>query len=512
MNERVADESAHQQRTIELRVPVNASAARVYRGLTSSIEQGAIAGGRAMVEPFVGGKLSWADGRIGTITGAIEQLTPNRRLVLSLDPLPWIEGWGLGPQPRHTRLELSLADSPSGCELVLGQSVASAEQARCMEYEWRTFYLGPLQTYFERHTAASSADRALTVSPAAALSFSDAGSLRVLSGAGGQWFELPRRLALRLLELFSSPAPRSSALSRCDAAERVSISEAIDALLGTLVLVPVDQAVAAATRTRWEPHDRLFHDISTRFGNHGWHQLGRDDQLPAVKPPLSDRVTVLPDTEIPAISLPAALAARHSTREFDRRRIPLETLSGFLHCARNVRGVTATRWNHAWLPGEHISRVYPSGGALYSTELYLVVGKDGVEQVDSGVYHYCPDRHVLEQLCTESPAIAATLEAVSSESRLQPPPGPPPHLVPPVMLVISSRLGRVSYKYGGFAYALVLQEVGAMQQTFSLTATALGLGGCALGASPGAVGLLERQCAISPIDEPVVGFYMLGPY
>lgn len=505
------EHAAHEQSRVEVRVLAKAGAARVYRALTSSIEQSGISGGHAVIEPTAGGKVLWAGGRLGTITGTVEQLTPDQALVIALDPLRWIDGWGLGPQPRLARVELTVLDVPSGSEIILRQQVESAEQARCMEYEWRTFYLTPLQVYFERWCAASAAgETPLAISTSAAFCWGDA-RITVLSGAGGAFFELSRPVALRLLEIFATPMARSEALSQVEAAERARLSEAIDALLGTLVLVPVDQAAAVATRTRWEPHDRLFHEIAMSFGNHGWHQLGGDDPLPAVKPPSSGPVIVLPDTEIPGISLREALTARRSMREFDRRRVPLDTLSAFLLCVRNVRGATARRWNHEWLPGEYVSRLYPSGGALYSTEVYLLVGRDSVERVGAGVYHYCPARHVLEELYTESDAVVPILESVTSESQLRPPPGPPPHLVPAVMVVISSRLGRVSYKYGGFAYSLVLQEVGAMQQTFSLVSAALGLGGCALGASPGAVRLLQQRCSVSPRDEPIVGFYMLGP-
>ncbi|MFX8207358.1 SagB family peptide dehydrogenase, partial [Acinetobacter baumannii] len=52
---------------------------------------------------------------------------------------------------------------------------------------------------------------------------------------------------------------------------------------------------------------------------------------------------------------------------------------------------------------------------------------------------------------------------------------------PQILITITARLGRVSWKYSSIADSLILKDVGALMQTFYLMATEMGLGGCAIG-------------------------------
>jgi oxazoline/thiazoline dehydrogenase len=74
--------------------------------------------------------------------------------------------------------------------------------------------------------------------------------------------------------------------------------------------------------------------------------------------------------------------------------------------------------------------------------------------------------------------------------------------------VITSRIFRDSWKYEKIAYRLVLQDLGCLYQTLSLTVTALGLASCILGAVDarrlGAIMKLE------PLIEPVIGEMLLS--
>jgi oxazoline/thiazoline dehydrogenase len=53
--------------------------------------------------------------------------------------------------------------------------------------------------------------------------------------------------------------------------------------------------------------------------------------------------------------------------------------------------------------------------------------------------------------------------------------------LPHIRLVMTSRFLRNSWKYEKISYRLILQDLGCLYQTFSLTATALGLASCILG-------------------------------
>ena len=51
---------------------------------------------------------------------------------------------------------------------------------------------------------------------------------------------------------------------------------------------------------------------------------------------------------------------------------------------------------------------------------------------------------------------------------------------PQVLIIVTARFGRISWKYSSIAYALILKDVGVLIQTFYLMATDIGLGGCAI--------------------------------
>ena len=79
---------------------------------------------------------------------------------------------------------------------------------------------------------------------------------------------------------------------------------------------------------------------------------------------------------------------------------------------------------------------------------------------------------------------------------------------PPVLVVITSRFGRVRWKYSGLAYALQLKHVGVIQEAMYLTATALGLGGCALGS--GNTDAFGALAGLAYLEEGSVGEFVLG--
>jgi SagB-type dehydrogenase family enzyme len=79
---------------------------------------------------------------------------------------------------------------------------------------------------------------------------------------------------------------------------------------------------------------------------------------------------------------------------------------------------------------------------------------------------------------------------------------------PQILITITSRFARFNRKYSGMSYAAQLKNIGAIYQTMYLVATAMGLGGCALG-----LGNPDRFCRIASIDylrEGSLGEFMLG--
>ncbi|GAA2576572.1 MULTISPECIES: SagB/ThcOx family dehydrogenase [Streptomyces] len=256
----------------------------------------------------------------------------------------------------------------------------------------------------------------------------------------------------------------------------------------------------------WSVHDMLFHTRSV---------LGRDDgdygatfahaarlaPQPAVKPPPSGPVFALPRPDLDDVldrdpRFTSVLEGRRSGREYGPA-LDLSTLGEFLYRTARVRSLGTVGSGETAYPAT--DRPYPTGGAVYDLELYLTV-RDCPE-LPTGIYHYDPQGHRLV-LVDDAPAAVGTLSrGAMAAAALSAP--------PPVLITLTSRFQRLSWKYSGLTYSLVLKHVGALVQTFYLVGTAMGLAGCAvcsedITAFTGALGLDWRT-------ESPVGSFVLGP-
>jgi SagB-type dehydrogenase family enzyme len=90
-----------------------------------------------------------------------------------------------------------------------------------------------------------------------------------------------------------------------------------------------------------------------------------------------------------------------------------------------------------------------------------------------GVYHYEPLGHQLEPVNADAAAAGELLETARLATGMD--------RVPPVLITMTARSGRVSRKYEGLPYALALMDVGALIQTLYLVCTAMRLAPCAIG-------------------------------
>jgi SagB-type dehydrogenase family enzyme len=146
----------------------------------------------------------------------------------------------------------------------------------------------------------------------------------------------------------------------------------------------------------------------------------------------------------------------------------------------------------------YTARAYPSGGSSYPLELYLAVDK--CEGLDRGFYFYDAGEHALVRIEVRMPEFEALLKSAAfamGETG-----------VPQVLITIAARFGRVSWKYSSIAYSLILKDVGVLTQTFYLMATAMGLGGCAIGSFN--IDLFARMTGIDFYVEGPVGQFAIG--
>ena len=257
----------------------------------------------------------------------------------------------------------------------------------------------------------------------------------------------------------------------------------------------------------WDFHDLVFHTRSTegRQSNPiggAFRYANVVPPLPAVRPPWPGKKIDLRNcsTPDPVSSFVKLLRERHSVRDFDDEHpITLAELAQFLGSAARVLSEWKSGANFEGGPEiAYSTRPYPSAGSAYELELYLAVSNcDGLAR---GLYHYDAGGHALvaigvsaQQLQTLSAAAVFAMDA----------PGPPQ-----VLITIAARFGRISWKYSSIAYSLILKDVGSMIQTFYLTATDMGLGGCAIGT--GNIDLFARMTGLEFHVEGPVGQFALG--
>ncbi len=282
---------------------------------------------------------------------------------------------------------------------------------------------------------------------------------------------------------------------------------------GQILFVPgrdADQGLRAAEGdgdlVLWDFHDLLFHTRSTN-GRHANPTGGLYAHAHLAAPPPAIR----PSWPGPAIDLttldtapPSAFASllrrRRSTRAFDERRpITLAEVARLLGgAARIISRERSPDEDEEGPELEVAPRPYPSGGASYELELYLAV--DRCEGLARGFYHYDANRHGLVLIETNEHWLAAMLEDAQFAM------GAPD--VPQILVTMAARFSRVSWKYSGFAYALVLKHVGVLMQTLYLMATEMEIGACAIGV--GDIDLFAKMTGLAFHVEGSVGQIAIG--
>ncbi len=243
----------------------------------------------------------------------------------------------------------------------------------------------------------------------------------------------------------------------------------------------------------WSPTAYLFH-VATRDETFTPRPAPRLPAVAGPRPPV-----VLPARSGPSVPLPLprlgeaslaqALRDRRTHRHFGGGGVGAQHLGTLLGSTFGVQA-----WAHAE-EGPLALKTSPSGGARHSLEAYAWVRH--VEGVPAGLYHYRPDRHVLESLANDAPPDHVTRWLPQQDG----------YEGAAVVVAMASVLARVAWRYRtARAYRVVLLEAGHLAQTFCLTATALGLAPFCTGAL--ADSAIERDLGLDGIGQPV--FYVVG--
>lgn len=167
------------------------------------------------------------------------------------------------------------------------------------------------------------------------------------------------------------------------------------------------------------------------------------------------------------------LSTRRTRRESNKKKlISPDELSWLLYFSAGI--------NYLNKRSQHTRRMYPSGGARYPLELYLIIFKKTC-QLKPGIYHYNVKKHSLELIFRKSlfrevkkSLIIINRKIISKNN---------------IFLIITSVFGRSSIKYQELAYKLSLIEAGHLGQNICLVAESLNLTSCPIGS------LNEKQIA-----------------
>jgi SagB-type dehydrogenase family enzyme len=159
-------------------------------------------------------------------------------------------------------------------------------------------------------------------------------------------------------------------------------------------------------------------------------------------------------------SVEKAIKGRRSIRDFKERTLSLTHLSQLLWAAQGITDPIGNK------------RAAPSGGALYPLDIYILIGENGVEKIEAGVYHYLPKEHSV------SPITKGDRRKEIASASL----GQMWMAKAPIIFIITAEYRRITGKYGerGIRYALI--EVGHVGQNLFLQAEAMGLGAGIVGA------------------------------
>ncbi len=256
----------------------------------------------------------------------------------------------------------------------------------------------------------------------------------------------------------------------------------------------------------WEFHDLLF-QARSRGGRHRnpsggtYRFVDTIPPLPVVKPPVSEDIMALQEPDIDALGrndkpFSYVLENRMSVREFADTPISLSELAELLFRTARIKYVQKGDEH-----GDVAFRPYPGGGAIHELEIYPLIQR--CEGLDAGLYRYNPKEHQLERMIDFTEQLESMLwQAAAAMGK----PGTKKEIH--VLLLITSRFPRLSWKYQSMAYATTLKGLGCLYQTLYLVATAMELAPCAIGA--GDSDLFANTTGINYFDEPLIGEFVIG--
>ncbi len=167
-----------------------------------------------------------------------------------------------------------------------------------------------------------------------------------------------------------------------------------------------------------------------------------------------------------AKNLEHSIGERKSVRSFSEEPLTLQEVSNILWAAGGVKEAGLDAMTAA-------TRTFPSAGACYPLEFYIVTGENSVKDLDPGVYYYDPEKNALNKIETGDRRGELSRAAMGQKVIRD----------APVNVVITAYYERTTQRYGqqrGTRY--VHMDAGHSGQNIYLAAESLNLGTVAIGA------------------------------
>ncbi|GIW62716.1 MAG: nitroreductase [Patescibacteria group bacterium] len=181
---------------------------------------------------------------------------------------------------------------------------------------------------------------------------------------------------------------------------------------------------------------------------------------------------LLPIPKVKRFDIFQSLLERKSHRNFVNGSASLNDLSLLLYFSCGIKSVEFSNISERVANYNYFfnSRMYPSGGARFPLEVYLVLFKK-IDKIECGVYHYNVKRHSLIKIKkgrfkkTIKDKILLPVNKKMIKNSL-------------FYICVSSYFGRSFIKYGELSLILSLIEAGHLGQNLCLLSTVLNLGCC----------------------------------
>ncbi len=213
--------------------------------------------------------------------------------------------------------------------------------------------------------------------------------------------------------------------------------------------------------------------------------IGFEDRITEKKS--LNEIVKLPEPEVKGgLPIWECLRRRRSIRDYKNQPVSLRELSQILW---GSYGVTAKEWGY-------YLKTAPSAGALYPIEIYVASFK--VDGLKEGIYHFNPREMILKGIFEGDFSKEITYACLGQDFILD----------SAFALILTAIPSRTMGKYRERGIRYILIDLGCIIQNIYLSLTALGMGGCIIGAFSDSA--MNKIMNLNPEKELVLAVFSAG--